>query len=57
VDNLFEKEFPLTFKGLATFREAVVYVDLVKNEEYKQLLVLQSNSSLLFTIYENIVLN
>jgi len=43
VENIFKKEFSLTFKGLATFREAVVYVDLVKNEEYKQLLLLQSN--------------
>lgn len=41
-----QSNLALTFKGIAHFRNSVVYVDLLKDESYKQLISFQSNISI-----------
>ena len=49
----FKSHLPINFKGLSTFRDQVVYVDLVKDEYYKQLISLQSKFGLKIEITRN----
>ena len=37
------KKFELKFQGLSTFRNEVVFIDLLKDENYKYLISMQSN--------------
>jgi hypothetical protein len=45
------RKFELKFHGLSTFRNEVVYIDLLKDENYKHLISMQSNL-LIFSLFK-----